>query len=158
MINEPGQILVGVVVTLVLGCGVGTIMDLLIPRPDRPKALKEEVWNAMTQRVQTGKWIGLFERLVSLIAFWIPAYAILGGWLAFKVAAKWETWKNIVQVPASLKGVSELAWYQGRIAYGSWLFSRFLVGTSLSVLVGAIGAYCGKNSVEIFKWLGSFAL
>lgn len=153
MINELGQIFVGVTVTLVLGCGVGALLDILVPCPVRPKTLKEEVWNALSQPVHTGKWIGLFERLVSLIAFWIPAYAILGGWLAFKVASKWETWKNIVQVPASLKGVSELAWYQGRIAYGSWLLSRFLIGTSLSILVGAVGAYCGKHSLEFLKWL-----
>lgn len=155
MTHQLLEIVAAIVITVILGLGVGNLIESVIPRPNRPKPIKEEVWKAMDKRVYTGKWIGFFERLVSLMSFWIPAYAIIGGWLAFKVAAKWEVWKNIIRVPDSLEGIPQLAWYQARVAYGSWLHSRFLLGTLLNVLIGAISAYLGQHVWQFLGWLGS---
>lgn len=157
MLDALAEFLFGIAVIVLLGSGVETFLKKVIPQPECPKALKKEAWDALSKRVHTGSWIGLFERLLSLVAFWIPAYEILAGWLVLKVAAKWESWRNVIQIPSHLRGVSDVAWLEGRVAYGSWLLSRFLVGTLLSVLIGAIGAYAGKHFWKVVDWV-AFAI
>lgn len=149
------EIFVAVVITTLLGLGVGPLVSGLVQQPKHPEAIDDEVWKVMVERGKAGMWIGFFERFVSLISFWIPAYTIVGGWLAFKLAAKWEAWKNVIRVPETMEGVSQLAWYRARVAYGSWLLSRFLVGTLVNVLIGAVAAYCGRHSSDFVLWLCS---
>jgi hypothetical protein len=159
--NQIIQIIVGIVVTLLLGESVRRLLNFAIPRPNRPTYFNKMVWDAMYKPDDAGRWIGRFERLLILMSFWIDTYAIIGGWLAFKLAAKWEAWRNVIKIPETLdEGIAptegvvpSLAWYEARVTYGSWLLSRFLVGTVLSVLIGAVGAYAGKHSLEFADWL-----
>lgn len=82
-------------------------------------------------------------------------YIMVGGWLAFKMAAKWESWKNIVQVPDNLDGVTPLNWFKAREALGSYMFARFLIGTLLNLLIGLVSAYVGLHFYEFVYWVCS---
>jgi hypothetical protein len=43
--------------------------------------------------------IGFFERILFFAGFCLEQYTIIGGWLVFKLGAKWEVWKNIIAFP-----------------------------------------------------------
>jgi uncharacterized membrane protein YeaQ/YmgE (transglycosylase-associated protein family) len=154
-LNQLIEIGFGILITIVLGLGVTPFIEKKVPKLEKPDSIKDEDWGAITKRSGAGEWIGFFERILSFISFTVSEYAIFGGWLAFKLAAKWEVWKNIVQVPSNLEGISPLVWYQVRKAFGSWILSRFLLGTLMNALIGAIGAYSGRYCCEYFGWLCS---
>ncbi len=151
--NTLIEFIIGLVLLVLLGFFVRPFLKAVIAEPTAPEGLKEEDWKKIVERSPGGAWIGLFERIISLVAFWDVQHTIviIGAWLAFKVAAKWEVWKNVVQVPNTLEGVQDLKWYQARNALGSWLLVRFLVGTLVNVLIGALAAYAGLHSSEIIK-------
>lgn len=151
--NTVSEFIIGLTLLILLGFFVRPFLKAVIAEPKAPEGLKEEDWEKIIERSPGGTWIGLFERIISLLAFWDVQHniVILGAWLAFKVAAKWEVWKNVVQVPRTLEGVQDLKWYQARNAIGSWLLARFLVGTLINILIGALTAYAGLHSTEIIK-------
>jgi hypothetical protein len=96
-----------------------------------------------------GDWIGFLERMLAFVAFWQDELTIVAGWFAFKLAAKWETWKNIVQFPDTLPGTDVVDYLRARNALGSWLLGRFLLGTALNVLIGFVAAFVGRRWREI---------
>jgi hypothetical protein len=152
--DEFLKFMVGVAVTITLGFGVSRFLDCAVSKPKRPESIKEDDWDMIFERYDSGNSIGFLERLLSLTAFWREAYTIIiGAWLAFKVIAKWETWKNIIQVPGDIKGYAPLVFFRARKAFGSWLLTRYLVGTLVNIIIGATGAYVGKQSFSIFEWL-----
>lgn len=87
-------------------------------------------------------WLGALERAlsyVSVIAFRDDAPLIIGGWLAFKVASKWEVWGNVIQVPASLANKHvEFTYLIARRRWGSVILTRFLIGTLFNLLTGVV--------------------
>jgi hypothetical protein len=119
------EAIVAIVITIVLGLSVRCIVEGAVPKPIRPTPMDEETWNGITEPVQAGKWIGFFERLLLLMSFWTSQYTIVAGWFAFKVAAKWEAWANIIKLPATIDSIPELTWYRAKKQFGSWLLSRF---------------------------------
>jgi len=141
--NQTPEFVIGLATTVLLGFTVRSFIKKVVAEPTCPEGLKEEDWKKIIERSPGGVWIGIFERIISLVSFWTAQYTILGAWLAFKVAAKWEVWKNIIQVPNNLEGVHPLKWYQARNAIGSWMLARFLIGTLINVIIGALGAYVG---------------
>ena len=108
---------------------------------------------------RTGRWIGYLERFLALASFWIPEHTIIGAWVAFKLAAKWEGWRNIVQFPDKLEGTTQLDYLRARSELGSYLITRLLVGTFANILIGLVAWYVGTNSFEIyyffFNWFHS---
>ena len=99
--------------------------------------------------LSTGAWIGYIERLIFFMGFWLDKYEIIGGWLAFKVASKWEVWGNVVRVADVKKDESSACDLKVRKDWGTWLFTRFIVGTASNVLIAAIVAAlikCGEIS------------
>jgi hypothetical protein len=156
MMDQFIEFCFGIGATIALGAGVGQLLEITVPKPTRPKSIKEKDWQLVFELHGVGGPIGFFERLLSLVAFWISQeYILIVGWLAFKVAAKWEAWKNIRQIPTSLPGINPLAWFRIRNAFGSWVLSRYLVGTLVNILIGALGMYLGKNSFVAIDWLRS---
>jgi hypothetical protein len=141
-LDQPWPIAVGLVATIVAGFAVKRIIAL-IAQPEKPQAMTDVDWQLLVGVKGVGDKIGILERLLSFASLASGQYVILGGWLAFKLAAKWEVWKHIIQVPQSVDGISPLVWFQARNAFGSWVLSRFLIGTLANVLVGFIGAAAG---------------
>ena len=117
-------------------------------KPDAPPPLDPEKWEHVIVRGAGVRWLGILEALLSLIAFEFKAYIVIAGWLGFKVAAKWESWGNVVQVPTELEGVSQLDWLQARNGLGSWLLTRFLLGTLGNIFAGIAGYFV----IQLF-WL-----
>ena len=111
-----------------------------------PAGVPDELWEALRHSgtEAQGKWLGMLERTISAVAGWTHAYELAAGWLAFKVASKWEVWSNVLRLPESFPGVEPLPWLRARRQWGANLLMRFLTGTISNVLLGFAAAYLGK--------------
>lgn len=141
--GKVSGIILGIVTCLLTSPLVGKILKKalkveLIP----PDEEHRDIWNEITggeEIGQPGKWLGSIERILVFFAVWIGEYTIIAALLAFKVAAKWEVWKNIVNVPASMPEINDnLAYLRSRRIWGAKVFSGFTIGTFLNVLIGFI--------------------
>lgn len=154
------EMCVAIVVTIILGLGVRPFLECATreTRPDAPDGVDPVLWNHIVHRASAGGWLGFFERLISLAAFWMEAYVIIAGWLAFKVASKWEIWRNVIQVPSKLDEVPDLTYLRARNAWGSWIFTRFLIGTLMNVLIGLGATYVGQHTFEAIGFIVGFGV
>lgn len=118
-------------------------------RPEAPPGIAEDRWRRVTSMSGIGRWLGLLEAFVSLVAFWSEAHVIIAGWLAFKVASKWENWRNVIQVPTHLEGVGDTDYLIARAAWGNWIYTRFVFGTGISLMIGMVAAYLGKQTGQL---------
>jgi hypothetical protein len=98
-----------------------------------------------------GYIIGILEGLFFFCALWQEAYSVIAGFLALKVASKWAAWQHIVKVPdpSSNDPVENL---EGRNAAGTYLYSRFLVGTLYNFLCGVGGVAVGKGLLKLLGY------
>lgn len=87
-------------------------------------------------KIYADKWLGIVERLVGATAGYSGEYLIVGGWLAFKVASKWENWTNIVKLDKT-----DIDDFEKRKTYGGNVYTRFLIGTAINILIGATIGY-----------------
>jgi hypothetical protein len=138
---------IGAVAMLLLICPlVGMILRRVAPWSDvtPPEGVSQEKWQEILAGSPTAaKWLGGLESLLaygSLLAFDKNAALVVAGWLAFKVASKWESWQNISQVPQSLEGVSQLDFLRARRQWSTTLYLRFLIGTLLNLMFGFLVA------------------
>jgi hypothetical protein len=88
-----------------------------------------------------GEWIGPFECVIFFAALVIQRWEIAGAWMAFKVASKWESWKNVVAVPEYLPRADPLDYLLARKRYGTLGYVTFLVGTALNAVLASVGAF-----------------
>lgn len=74
-----------------------------------------------------GGAIGNFERALFYITL-VGGYPIfIGAWLAFKVAAKWDTWAHIVRLPELSEENLNSNKFEARYRFSVWVLSRFLI-------------------------------
>ncbi|MCI0451602.1 MAG: hypothetical protein L0Z51_04310 [Candidatus Latescibacteria bacterium] len=146
--TELLEIAVGILVAAISGPIVGCVLDLGKLKLEKPDGFREAIWNAIQPSgiEHAGKWLGGLERLVALASAWTGAYELLAGWLAFKVASKWEVWSNVLKVPDSLPDVPPLEYLKARRIWGSLMLMRFLIGTLSNVLLGFVAAYIGQHT------------
>lgn len=137
--------LLGLAVTVAVGELLFRFFDCMVRKPTKPDSITDEEWEAFFRKPSAGNSIGRFERVLFFGAFAAGKYEIIAGWLVFKLGAKWESWRNVVQVPTTIDGIKPLTCFQMRHAYGSWLLSRFLLGTLINILIGAFGWLCAKQ-------------
>jgi hypothetical protein len=149
------QFIVALLVAQLFGTGVRPFLESVAPAPHRPGGIMEGDWTELTGRSSGGSWIGAAERAITLVSVSLDQSGLIGGWLAFKVAAKWEAWSNIVKVPVELTPLTPIAWYKARNAIGTWVLTRFLLGTASNVLFGYFAWYVGKHYLEIIDALCS---
>jgi hypothetical protein len=121
----------------------GRLLKRVAPEPEVPHGVNAEFWQNLVAKTDAGLWIGIAERLLIVIAMLAQAPTLIVGWLAFKVASKWEAWRNVVQVPSTIDGVNDRDWLAARHDLGSWLLNRFWLGTLFNVLSGVCFAYLG---------------
>jgi hypothetical protein len=145
--NEFARMSIASALTVVLGVTLRPLLKRATSSIDLtpPNGVDGALWNKLIGESKVGWWIGSLERFLLLAGFWIPEYTIIGGWLAFKLAAKWEVWKNIHQVPAKLEGTSDFEYFVARHQLGSFMFTRFLVGTLANILIALVSSYIGKH-------------
>ena len=106
-------------------------------------------WRAkiITYPLSATVWLGILERVLSYGAILGGVPIAIAGWLAFKVASKWQVWANVVQVPketSSNLGKTEVGALIARHRWGSYVLMRFLLGTLSNILVGAALAFVVK--------------
>ncbi len=73
------------------------------------------------------------------ISFWIGKPEIIAGWLVFKVGSKWENWTNIIKVPEKKKSDEGIHFLFVRHNWGTYIFTRFIVGTLSNIIISMIG-------------------
>ena len=122
------------IVVLILGFAIGPIIKKLTENIRPENARKNDVLAA-------GRSIGLLETTIYTL-FIISGNAVfIGGWLVFKVAAKWENWAHVVRLPELNTHDLNSTEFEHRAKFASWLHSRFLIGVLLNILVSIIGAW-----------------
>jgi len=147
--------LIASVTTLLLGTEVTPRLVNMPSEPVKPAFIEQKIWSRIADRGainrEGGKWIGRLEGQLFLAAFWSGTVEIVAGWLAFKLASKWESWKNIVQVPVTLPGTDakqEVEWFAARAQLGSWLLARFWIGTLANMLAALLSSLLGQELVR----------
>ncbi len=144
--REIVVVVLGAAILLLLGKTCGWLFNrkLTWSGADAPPGVDQEQWRTAVQG--PGPGAALIGRLESLLVYLSVLYlgkeaaVIIGGWFAFKVASKWEVWSNVIKMPASLRGSTDLDLLRARRKLGYVMYDRFLVGTLLNVLLGAIVA------------------
>lgn len=142
----------GIAFTLILALLGGIVVSWIfsasrLKLDTTPEGVPDELWNVLrTSGAETqGKWLGVLERLISAVAGWTQSYELIAGWLAFKVASKWEVWSNVLRLPDSFPGVEPISYLKARRLWSSNLLMRFLIGSISNVLLGIAAAYLGKE-------------
>ena len=88
-----------------------------------------------------------FEITLFYICLFIGSIQGIGVWLVFKVAAKWESWTNIVKVPAEIKNVDDFEYLELRNNLATIVLQKFLIGTIGNILAAMIG-------IGVFRVIG----
>ena len=147
------ELLVALTLATLLGFTVGPFLAFAAP-PKKPDGVEAKTWAQITEleSLGSGRWVGLLETVLFVGALFVGEPIVIGAWLTFKVAAKWEVWANVVKIPDGLVRTPLLD-YQVRHRFGSVLLSRFLLGTLLNVLVAAFATATATNAREIIEWL-----
>jgi hypothetical protein len=148
---DLAEFLIAVVVAWLCGFGVTCAVDRASPQyPEAPNGIEPAKWIEIANPKRAGGKIGTVERLLILAAFWAGEPTLIGAWLVFKIAAKWETWRNIIQVPATLGEPSEVDGLIVRRALGNHIMARFLVGALANIFAGFIAWKDGSNAFEVW--------
>lgn len=139
---------VGLVVIVLLGLGVGPLVKCaqrsIALEP--PRESLRASWLTLTKGNEGGQLLGNLERILFFGAFWIGEHEIIAGWLAFKVASKWNVWSNIISVPNQLENIDPISYLNARRRWGSQLLITFLVGTAANIIISYVGTVLGQNA------------
>jgi hypothetical protein len=153
-VTEVANLLIGLVATLVLGLAVKHVMRFAMKASDLPapnQTLARQWKEMVVSGGESGRVLGHLERLLFFAAFWSDAQIVVAGWLAFKVASKWNAWTNVVAVPKEIDGLDPIDFLIARRKWGSHVLMTFLIGTLCNILVGFVGAAIGRHSIGIVR-------
>jgi hypothetical protein len=93
-----------------------------------------------TNYVSGGLYLGMMECVIFFASLAFSEFLIAGGWLSFKLAAKWATWQHVIKMPETkLIPDDPKADLKLRNAIGSLQLARFLNGTLYNALCGLVG-------------------
>jgi len=135
--------LVSALVAPALGPAVEWLVSQATP-PKKPDAIDAATWARIIETSGAGRWIGHLERLVFVGALWTSNETLIAAWLAFKLASKWEVWRNVIHVPDQLAPLSAVEWFATRSSFGSWMLSKFWLGTLANVLAAFVAIAVGR--------------
>lgn len=129
----------------------------LLPRKDSDGRLYEKMKEALdvpAEKQNFKKYLGFGERVLFFIAFNSAQYLIIGFWLSFKLASKWQTWSSVIKMPEDFnpkegskedlnsKEASGKEWVNPfevlniRNRFGTNLLNRWLIRTLANLLIG----------------------
>ena len=109
-------------------------------RGPEPFGVSPLAWDLATRTPSalSGITIGVLERYLFFGGLLANIPEVIVGWLAFKVASKWEAWHNIVQPPASNEHLDPIEFLRARHLWGSRVLTRVLVGTVANILLAGL--------------------
>ena len=154
------HLVAGFLFTLLLGLGAGPYVrwagrSITVDLPHSASEEHKRQWHDLTTGDEGGAFIGWIERLMFFAAFLVDGTPlVIGAWLAFKVASKWNAWTNITAVPKEVKGMAELDLAIGRRRWASRVLTTFLVGTAYNICTGMLGAAVARNFGQLSKLIG----
>ena len=130
--------------------------EIPLPPPSSSSERQRAQWEELTLGNEGGVLIGWIERFMFFGALWLGAGAelLIGAWLAFKVASKWNAWTNVTEVPQKLEGLDDLDFLIARRRWASNVLTTFLVGTGFNILVAILGAAVTRNWTQISSFVG----
>jgi hypothetical protein len=150
--RNPAGLAIGFVAMTIAGRFVGRLVARGAKEPERPPLLPDSVWNEHTRIADGGDWLGSLERTLFFAAFWTGTESLVAGWLAFKLASKWEVWKNIIRVPPEAPYEKGQEWFAATHTFGSWILQRFWIGTLLNVLLAFVAVAVGQAVARLPWW------
>lgn len=143
---EPDwRLIIGLVVTILLGCGVGSLIRYvgeLMPLP-APSAETEQQWKKLASQMANGSWIGFTERIIFFAACWLNGWLLISSWLVFKLGFYWQG-ANFLALPEKSPEPKELDYFIAKRFLGANYVSTVLVGTGVNVLIALVGVAVGK--------------
>jgi hypothetical protein len=150
------QIAVGLLITFLLGFGAKPLLrhakKSMSPLKSPSVSLTDR-WAILAHASEGGAMLGWLERFMFFGALWAEAPILIGAWLAFKVASKWQAWSNVISVPNSIEGLDPIDFLIARRSWGSHLLMTFLVGTAYNILVALLGAAVGRHWCELSSFV-----
>jgi len=151
IVRFPIYLLISFGVTLILGWPLGKVLDGLNPLKGsgKPEGMTDDQWNYFEHQIPGGDVIGRFERTFFFATILANIPVVVAGWLAFKVASKWQVWANVYQVPESLKKIDPVDYFIFRTHLGARIYQRFLVGMLGNILAAIIGVAVFRALVEL---------
>jgi hypothetical protein len=135
MLIESSGIGAGLLVTQLLGlyCDRFLKTGVTTQLPCRFKSFET------TESQGGGEQLGVLERFLFFATVWLAAYEIAGGWLVFKVAAKWASWEHIIKIPEFTTEDDRDRYLRDKVDLASRLLGRFFNGTLYNIFCGGIG-------------------
>jgi hypothetical protein len=113
-----------------------------------PQGIPKEKWKESVHINEALRkptcWLGYFEKFLFFIAICGQEFEIIGFWLVFKVASKWEVWHSITKVPQEIydvKGnkIDELEYLRARNELASLTLQKWLIGTLANIVAAIMG-------------------
>jgi hypothetical protein len=149
------DVILGLLVTILLGFVVSPLLEytkksMPLPPPNDSLAVQ---WGKLVSSNESGRVLGHLERLLFFGAFLAGAEVVIAGWLAFKVASKWNAWTNVIAVPKEVAGIDSMDLLIARRHWGSRILMTFLVGTLANVIAGYVGVVVVRHGYAITKSL-----
>ena len=138
--------IIGLVVTVVLGFGVGCLVRRVgdsigsLPPPSEETANQ---WATLVAQNTGGFWIGHIERLIFFASLWIQTWPILSSWLIFKLGFYWQS-ANFTKFPDSSPDKKEADYLIAKRQLGNHHVATVLVGTGANIVAALIGVTVGK--------------
>ena len=145
MTIQIAEIIAFVIILILMWCPVGKVVGWLVKSSSKIKERDRDAFEdiGIIGGDSGGKWDRLYGTGIDFLRCYSggkkKGYMIITGWLAFKVASKWAAWQHIVRVPESMEGFPQRDWLRARWAWGSYQFTRFIVGTAANIVAGFLG-------------------
>ena len=149
-------LIAGVAVVALLGIFADYfLLERAGKKPEPPSGFNEthkSQWKELTAGNEGGgAVIGWTERIMFFGALLSGAGAelLIGAWLAFKVASKWNAWTNVTAVPQKVDELDDLDFLIARRRWASNVLTRFLVGTEYNILAAILGVAVTRHWKQI---------
>lgn len=152
IVNVLGFLLGASIASILSWFAVSTIVRNVDKKFEEKYYFKNNVLNdAWVQNLKIGKGIkdnskilGMFESLIFYSSLAIGRPEGIAVWLTFKIAAKWESWANIIKAPNKIEGINtpegEFEYLGVRNRFATDIMQRFLIGTAGNIIAAFIGS------------------
>lgn len=95
-----------------------------------------------------GRQLGFLESWLFFFSSWSHEPLIAGGWLTFKLGAKWASWQHVIKIPEGRIEENVREDINFRVRFGTMQLGRFLNGTMDNAFCGLIGYVIGQASIN----------
>lgn len=133
------------VLTYLAGFIVSWALRWMTDKYTPPESPHREGWARLVSNVDdltkggqvAGRLLGWLERLLYVAAIWQGALILIPGWMAVKVATKWQSWSGLLDM-LKIKA-KDPAQRNHAARYIRWRVSqRFLLGNLLNIMLAGL--------------------